>query len=112
MGRMVHPSFIDGAAPVSSSATRAPGRAHTYEGRMPYAEARPLARPEIDGVVDDYRRAAQNALRAGFDGVQVHAANGYLLDQFLRDNANHRGDISGGSPDNRKIGNEPGRERG
>ena len=101
MGRMVHPSFVEGAVPVSSSATRAPGRAHTYDGRMPHAEARPLTRPEIDSVVEDYRRAAQNALRAGFDGVQVHAANGYLIDQFLRDNANHRGDIYGGSTDNR-----------
>lgn len=101
MGRMVHPSFVGGAAPVSSSATSAPGRAHTYDGRAPYAVARPLATDEIAAIVEDYRIAARNALRAGFDGVQIHAANGYLLDQFLRDNANHRGDLYGGSIDNR-----------
>ncbi|PQM26298.1 alkene reductase [Sphingopyxis lindanitolerans] len=101
MGRMVHPSFTDGATPISSSSTRAPGRAHTYDGRAPYAEARPLAREEIVEVVEDYRLAARNALRAGFDGVQVHAANGYLIDQFLRDNANHRDDDYGGGFDNR-----------
>lgn len=101
MGRMVHPSFVDGAAPVSSSATTAPGRAHTYEGRTPYAVARPLEAEEIAAIIEDYRKAARNALRAGFDGVQIHAANGYLLDQFLRDNANHRDDLYGGTIDNR-----------
>ncbi len=101
MGRMVHPSFIDGAAPVSSSATRAPGRAHTYDGRDPYALARSLEPAEIGGIVEDYCRCAANAMAAGFDGVQVHAANGYLIDQFLRDNANHRDDIYGGSIENR-----------
>ncbi|HRD26859.1 MAG TPA: alkene reductase [Caulobacter sp.] len=101
MGRMVHPSFVDGASPVSASATRAPGRAHTYYGREPYAVARPLTREEIPGLVEDYRRAAANALVAGFDGVQVHAANGYLIDQFLRDNANLRTDGYGGAVENR-----------
>lgn len=101
MGRMVHPSFVGGAAPVSSSATSAPGRAHTYQGRTPYAVARPLEAGEIGGVVEDYRIAARNAIRAGFDGVQIHAANGYLIDQFLRDNANLRDDHYGGSIDNR-----------
>lgn len=101
MGRMVHPSFVNGASPVSASATRPPGRAHTYYGRESYAVARPLAREEIPGLVDDYRRAAEGALKAGFDGVQVHAANGYLIDQFLRDNANFRRDIYGGSIENR-----------
>jgi len=101
MGRMVHPSFVGGTAPVSSSATRAPGRAHTYDGREPYALARPLELAEIPRVVEDYRRAAANAMAAGFDGVQIHAANGYLIDQFLRDNANHRDDIYGGPIENR-----------
>lgn len=101
MGRMVHPSFLDGASPVSASATRAPGRAHTYYGREPYALARPLSRDEIPDLVEDYRRAAERALRAGFDGVQVHAANGYIIDQFLRDNANTRRDDYGGSVENR-----------
>lgn len=101
MGRMVHPSFLGGVAPVSSSATCAPGRARTHAGREPYARARPLDRSEIPGVIDDYRRAASNALAAGFDGVQVHAANGYLIDQFLRDNANFRTDAYGGPVEHR-----------
>lgn len=101
MGRMVHPSFNSGSAPVSSSATQAPGRARTYNGRDNYAVARPLEPQEISAIVDDYRRAAHNALRAGFDGVQLHAANGYLIDQFLRDTANLRTDAYGGSIDNR-----------
>lgn len=102
MGRMVHPSFIGGSKPVSASATCAPGRAHTYEGRDLYVTARPLAREEIKGgLLDEYRLAANNAMRAGFDGVQVHAANGYLIDQFLRNNANFRTDEYGGSIENR-----------
>jgi N-ethylmaleimide reductase len=101
MGRMVHPSFVDGAAPVSASATRAPGRAHTYGGRDSYALARPLLDAEISAVIADYRRAAANAMRAGFDGVQIHAANGYLIDQFLRDSANLRDDRYGGAIANR-----------
>lgn len=101
MGRIVHPSFLGGAQPVSASATTAPGEAHTYAGKQPYAEARPLALAEIPRVVDDYARAARNAIAAGFDGVQIHGANGYLIDQFLRDNSNLRDDDYGGSPENR-----------
>ena len=101
MGRLVHPSFIGGAQPVSSSATTAPGKTHTYDGKQPYTEARPLRLDEIASLLDDYRRAARNAVAAGFDGVQVHAANGYLIDQFLRDNSNFRDDAYGGSVENR-----------
>lgn len=101
MGRIVHPSFTGGAQPVSASATTAPGHAHTYEGRQPYVLARPLQRDEIPGLLDDYRRAAANALAAGFDGVQLHAANGYLIDQFLRNSANLRDDDYGGAIVNR-----------
>jgi N-ethylmaleimide reductase len=101
MGRLVHPSFLGGAQPVSSSATTAPGKAHTYDGKQPYAEARPLELHEILRLLDDYRRAARNAKAAGFDGVQIHGANGYLIDEFLRDNANFRTDCYGGSPENR-----------
>ncbi|SNS52081.1 2,4-dienoyl-CoA reductase [Sphingomonas laterariae] len=101
MGRVVHPSFLNGAAPVSASATTAPGNAHTYDGKQPYAEARALPIGEIPRLIDDYARAARNALAAGFDGVQLHAANGYLIDQFLRDNSNHRDDGYGGSIANR-----------
>jgi N-ethylmaleimide reductase len=101
MGRIVHPSFLGGAAPVSASATTAPGEAHTYDGKQPYTQARPLGLAEIPGLLDDYRRAAANAMQAGFDGVQLHAANGYLIDQFLRDGTNHRTDAYGGSIDHR-----------
>ncbi len=101
MGRIVHPSFLDGAAPVSSSATTAPGQAHTYQGKQPYVQARALLQDEIPGLIEEYRHAARNALEAGFDGVQIHAANGYLIDQFLRDNANLRADAYGGPVANR-----------
>ncbi|MBD8474877.1 alkene reductase [Pseudomonas sp. CFBP 8770] len=101
MGRIVHPSFLGGAQPVSSSATTAPGQTHTYDGKQPYTQARPLGIHEIPRLLDDYEHAAKNAMRAGFDGVQIHAANGYLIDQFLRDNSNFREDAYGGSVENR-----------
>jgi N-ethylmaleimide reductase len=100
MGRQVHSSVI-GGQPVSASATTSPGKVHTYEGRQPFEEARALDANEIPRILDDYARATRNAIAAGFDGVQVHAANGYLIDQFLRDGANHRTDSYGGSPENR-----------
>jgi 2,4-dienoyl-CoA reductase-like NADH-dependent reductase (Old Yellow Enzyme family) len=101
MGRLVHPGFLGGEPPVSASATTAPYKAHTYEGRQPYAEARPLRRDEIPGLLADYGRAAAFAIAAGFDGVQLHAANGYLIDQFLRDGTNLRDDDYGGPVENR-----------
>ncbi|HEX8307155.1 MAG TPA: alkene reductase [Allosphingosinicella sp.] len=101
MGRLVHPGFLGGESPVSASATTAPHKAHTYEGRQPYAEARPLGLDEIPGLLDDYARAAAYAIAAGFDGVQLHAANGYLIDQFLRDGTNRRDDDYGGPVENR-----------
>jgi 2,4-dienoyl-CoA reductase-like NADH-dependent reductase (Old Yellow Enzyme family) len=101
MGRLVHPSFLDGEPPVSASATTAPFKAHTYDGRQPYAAARALGVAEIAAIVEDYARAAAYAIAAGFDGVQVHAANGYLIDQFLRDNTNLRDDDYGGPVENR-----------
>ncbi|GJE15456.1 alkene reductase [Methylobacterium marchantiae] len=101
MGRVVHPSLNGGKAPISSSATTAPDQAHTYEGKQPYAEARALPIEEVPRLLADYDRAARNAIAAGFDGVQIHAANGYLIDQFLRDNTNHRDDSYGGSVENR-----------
>lgn len=101
MGRLVHPDFLGGDAPVSSSATTAPFKAHTYAGKQPYAEARALRLDEYPRLLDDYRRATRNARAAGFDGVQIHAANGYLIDQHLRDNANFRTDAYGGPPENR-----------
>ncbi|MGE7991148.1 alkene reductase [Pseudomonas sp. NPDC089554] len=100
MGRMAH-SAVTGVHPVSSSATAMPGEAHTYDGKRPFETARPLMLEEIPELVDDYVRAANNAMAAGFDGVQIHAANGQLLDQFLRDNSNLRTDEYGGSIENR-----------
>lgn len=101
MGRIVHPSLIGGEQPVSASATTAPGQAHTYDGRQDYTEARALELAEIPQLLDDYAMAAGLAMAAGFDGVQIHAANGYLIDQFLRDNSNLRDDDYGGSIENR-----------
>ncbi len=101
MGRLVHSSFLGGAAPVSSVAVAAPGKAHTYDGKQPYDTPRALRADEIPALLEDYRNAARNAMAAGFDGVQVHAANGYLIDQFLRDNTNTRDDAYGGSIPNR-----------
>jgi len=100
MGRIVHPS-LHGVQPVSASATTAPGSAHTYEGKQPYVEARALALEEIPRLIGDYVSAARNAVEAGFDGVQLHAANGYLIDQFLRDGSNRRTDAYGGPVENR-----------
>ncbi len=100
MGRQVHSSVI-GGQPVSSSATKTEGQAHTFEGKKDFEVARPLELNEIPRLLDDYELATKNALAAGFDGVQIHAANGYLIDQFLRDNANSRTDEYGGSIENR-----------
>lgn len=100
MGRLVHPS-VGGGQPVSASGTKAPGDAQTYEGKQPHIAARALRVDEIPALLEDYRRATRNALAAGFDGVQIHAANGYLIDQFLRDGTNLRQDEYGGSIDNR-----------
>jgi 2,4-dienoyl-CoA reductase-like NADH-dependent reductase (Old Yellow Enzyme family) len=101
MGRLVHPSFLAGSAPVSASATTAPYKAHTYDGRQPYDEARALRLDEIPDLIGDYADAAANAIAAGFDGVQIHGANGYLIDQFLRDGTNLRDDDYGGCVENR-----------
>ncbi|GJD52455.1 N-ethylmaleimide reductase [Methylobacterium crusticola] len=101
MGRLVHPDFLGGAKPVSASATTGPDQAHTYAGKKPYGEARALDADEIPRLLEDYARAARNAVEAGFDGVQIHAANGYLIDQFLRSNSNLRQDRYGGPVENR-----------
>jgi N-ethylmaleimide reductase len=100
MGRLVHPD-LGGGQPVSASGTTAPDFAHTYEGKKPYVAARAAAYQDIQRIVGDYASAARNAIAAGFDGVQVHGANGYLVDQFLRNGANFRTDQYGCSIDNR-----------
>lgn len=99
-GRVVF-SGTSGEQPVAPSVSRAPGLGHTWNGKMPFPEARALRLDEIPHLIDTYAYAARNALAAGFDGVQVHSANGYLLDEFLRDSTNHRTDQYGGSPENR-----------
>jgi N-ethylmaleimide reductase len=101
MGRIVHPDYLGGAQPVSASATTAPGKAYTYDGPKPYVESRALEIHEIREIINDYKVAAEHAMAAGFDGVQLHAANGYLLDQFLRDGTNRRTDSYGGNVENR-----------
>ncbi len=100
MGRLVHSSYNNGPG-VSSSATTGPGHAYTATGKQPLEEARALRLDEIPRLIADYAKAAENAKKAGFDGVQLHSANGYLLDQFLRDNSNFRDDDYGGSIENR-----------
>ena len=102
VGRISHPSLQpNGAMPVAPSAIRPDGEAYTYQGRLPFVTPRALETEEIRGLIDQYRIAARNSLEAGFDGVEIHAANGYLLDQFLRDATNHRTDAYGGSLANR-----------
>jgi N-ethylmaleimide reductase len=102
VGRISHPSFQpDGAAPVAPSALRPEGLLYTPAGQVPFVEPRALSVAEIAGIVDDFARAAANAKAAGFDGVELHGANGYLIDQFLRDGTNQRRDAYGGSVLNR-----------
>ena len=102
VGRISHPSLQQGGVlPVAPSAIAPQGKAFTETGFVPYVTPRALATGEMPGIVEDYRRAAENALAAGFDGVEIHAANGYLLEQFLRDSTNKRTDRYGGSRENR-----------
>jgi len=102
VGRISHPSMLpNGELPVAPSAIRPEGDAITYEGMQPYVTPRALELNEIPGLVEDYVKAAENAKKAGFDGVEIHAANGYLLDAFLRDGSNIREDMYGGSVENR-----------
>ncbi len=101
-GRISHPCMLpDNQIPVSASAIKPQGEAVTYEGMQEFVEPHALDTDEIKLIVDQYRVAANNAKAAGFDGVEVHAANGYLIDQFLRDGSNERTDNYGGSVENR-----------
>jgi N-ethylmaleimide reductase len=102
VGRISHPDLQPGgAAPVAPSAIRPAGDAVTTTGLQPFVTPRALEPDEIQAIVAQYATAARNALQAGFDGVEVHAANGYLIDQFLRDGSNQRTDDYGGSLENR-----------
>jgi N-ethylmaleimide reductase len=102
VGRVSHVDLQqDGAAPVAPSAIRADTRTFVNNGFIDVSQPRALERDELPGIVDDFRQAAANAIAAGFDGVEIHGANGYLLDQFARDGANIRTDDYGGSVENR-----------
>ncbi|WP_119153299.1 alkene reductase [Caldimonas tepidiphila] len=102
VGRISHVSLLPGgAAPLAPSAIRARAKTFVKDGFVDVSEPRALAADELPGIVEDYRIAARNAIAAGFDGVEVHAANGYLLDQFLRDGSNRRTDAYGGPVENR-----------
>jgi N-ethylmaleimide reductase len=102
VGRISHPSLQpDGALPIAPSAIAPAGQAWTLDGMKPFVTPRALETSEIPDVVEQYRQGAANAKRAGFDGLEVHAAHGYLLDQFLRDKTNQRTDRYGGSAANR-----------
>jgi N-ethylmaleimide reductase len=103
VGRISHPAFQpNGELPVAPSAIAAQGvTAYTPSGPQPLPVPRALETDEIPGIVEDYRTGAENAKRAGFDGVEIHGANGYLLDQFLRDGTNQRTDHYGGAVENR-----------
>ena len=102
VGRISHPDLQEGGAlPVAPSAIRPEGKAFTEAGFKEMVTPRALEQDELPGLVADYAHAAECARRAGFDGVEVHAANAYLLDQFLRSSTNHRTDSYGGSVENR-----------
>ena len=102
VGRISHPSLLpNDALPVAPSAIKPAGKAFTYKGLVDYVEPRALDASELPAIVQDYVHATKCALTAGFDGVEIHAANGYLLDQFLRDGSNKRTDNYGGSFENR-----------
>jgi len=101
VGRVSDPFFLDGRQPVSSSALPAAGHVRQLRPMRPYPVPRPLELDEIPEVIEHYRRGAQNAMVAGFDGVELHGANGYLPDQFLEDGINQRTDEYGGPIENR-----------
>jgi len=101
VGRISHPSFLNGALPVAPSALQPKGHVSLIRPETPFPTPRALELSELPGIVEAYRLGAQHARDVGFDGVEIHGANGYLLDQFLQDSSNHRTDAYGGSVENR-----------
>ena len=102
VGRISHPGLLpNNALPVAPSAIKPAGQAYIYEGLVDFVEPRALEASELPAILQEYVHATKCALEAGFDGVEIHAANGYLLDQFLRDGSNKRTDYYGGSVENR-----------
>ena len=101
-GRVAHPALLEeGDIPIAPSAIAADYLADLPEGQFPHVTPRELKLEEIPEIIEQFRQGAKNALEAGFDGVEIHAGNGYLPDQFLQDNSNHRTDEYGGSIENR-----------
>lgn len=101
VGRVSDPVYLDGDLPVSASAIAPKGHVSLIRPMKEFVTPRALASEEIPGIIEDYRRAAENAKAAGFDGVEIHGANGYLIDQFLQDSTNKRTDNYGGPIENR-----------
>ena len=101
VGRISDPSYLDGKSAVAPSAIAAKGHVSLVRPEKAYETPRALTSAEVEQVIEDYRKGAENAKKAGFDGVEIHGANGYLLDQFLQSSTNHRTDIYGGSLENR-----------
>lgn len=101
VGRISDPMFLNGALPVAPSAIAAAGHVSLVRPLKPFVTPRALRLDELPGIVEAYRKGAENAQLAGFDGVEIHGANGYLLDQFLQDKTNHREDAYGGPVENR-----------
>jgi 2,4-dienoyl-CoA reductase-like NADH-dependent reductase (Old Yellow Enzyme family) len=101
VGRISHPMFLGGELPVAPSAIAPEGYVSLVRPKQPFVVPRALETGEIPGIIEAYRRGAENAKSAGFDGVEIHGANGYLIDQFLQDISNKRTDAYGGSIENR-----------
>jgi hypothetical protein len=101
VGRISDPVYLDGALPVAPSALPAPGHVSLVRPEKPHETPRALETAEIPAIVEAFRRGAENAKKAGFDGVEIHGANGYLVEQFLASSSNHRTDAYGGSLENR-----------
>lgn len=101
MGRVSHPDFQGGKLPLAPSAIAAEGFSRSLGDDRPYVVPRPMTKEDIQRTIADYASAATRAIRAGFDGVEIHGANGYLIDQFLRDGTNRREDEYGGRIENR-----------
>ncbi len=101
VGRVSHPHYLNGALPVAPSAIAPDGHVSLMRPKQAFVVPRALDIAEIPGIVEAYRKGAENAKLAGFDGVEIHGANGYLLDQFLQDRSNQRTDMYGGSIENR-----------
>jgi N-ethylmaleimide reductase len=101
VGRVSHPDFLNGELPVAPSALPVEGEVHTPLGKKKIENPRAIELDELPSIINQFRGGAENAKAAGFDGVEIHGANGYLLDQFLRDGSNRRNDQYGGSLQNR-----------